>query len=56
MTQVTSARLETLSRMVADGSVKAHVDRTFPLDKVKEAFLARESGHLKGKIVLEIKK
>ena len=55
MTGVTTARLDALAKLVTDGNVKVHVERVFPLDKVKEAFLARESGHLKGKIVLQIK-
>ncbi len=56
MTQITTARLDHLARLVSEGTVKVHVDRTFPLDKVKDAFLAREAGHVKGKIVLQIRK
>jgi alcohol dehydrogenase len=55
MTQADTARLDRLAELVAAGKVKAHVDRVFPLGKVKEAFLAREAGHVKGKIVLQIK-
>jgi len=54
MTDVNTARLERLAELVAAGSVKVHVDRTFPLSEVKEAFLAREAGRVKGKIVLRI--
>ncbi len=55
MTEVTTARLERLSHLVADGSVKVHIDRVFPFEKVRDAFLAREAGHVKGKIVLRMK-
>ena len=55
MTQVTTARLERLAQLVAAGALKVHVDRAFPMDRVKEAFLAREAGRVKGKIVLQIK-
>ncbi len=52
MTQVTTARLEAIAELVRNGSVKVHVDRVFPVERVKEAFLAREGGKLRGKIVL----
>jgi len=56
MTGVTTERLNRLSRLVADGAIQIHVDRVFPFDKVKDAFLAREAGHVKGKIVLQMRK
>ncbi len=56
MTAVTTARLEQLAKLVAAGTVKAHVHRTFPLDQVQEAFRAREAGKIRGKIVLTIGK
>jgi hypothetical protein len=40
------------SRADASGTIKVHVDRIFPMEKVKEAFLARESGRVRGKVVL----
>jgi NADPH:quinone reductase-like Zn-dependent oxidoreductase len=55
MTQVSTAHLERLAQLVASGSLKIYVHRTFPLDKLKDAFLAREAGRVKGKIVLQIK-
>ncbi|MGA2613734.1 MAG: NADP-dependent oxidoreductase [Spirochaetia bacterium] len=51
-TQVTTARLNALSGLVSNGAIKVHVDRVFPVDKVKEAFLAREGGKVRGKVVL----
>jgi NADPH:quinone reductase-like Zn-dependent oxidoreductase len=55
MTDVNTARLERLAQLVAAGDVKPHVDRAFPLSDVQDAFLAREAGHVKGKIVLRIR-
>jgi alcohol dehydrogenase len=55
MTAVTTERLDRLSQLVAEGAVQVHVDRVFPLGKVKDAFLAREAGHVKGKIVLQMR-
>jgi NADPH2:quinone reductase len=55
MTDVTTARLERLAQLVAAGKVKVHVERTFPLSKITDAFRAREAGHVKGKIVLQIR-
>jgi NADPH:quinone reductase-like Zn-dependent oxidoreductase len=55
MTEVSTPRLERLTAMVANGKVKVHIERTFPLDKVQDAFRAREAGHGKGKIVLQIR-
>lgn len=51
MTDVATARLDRLAQLVTEG-VKVHLDRVFPFDKIKDAFLARESGHVKGKIVV----
>jgi alcohol dehydrogenase len=55
MTDVTTGRLNTLAAFIADGTVKPCIDRVFPLDNIRDAFLAREAGHLKGKIVLKIR-
>lgn len=55
-THATKEKLETLIQLVAEGVVQAHIDRTFPLDQVAEAFRTRETGTIRGKIVLEIKK
>jgi alcohol dehydrogenase len=52
MTQVTTARLNTIAELVKNGTIKVHVDRLFHVDKVQEAFLARESGKVRGKVVL----
>jgi NADPH:quinone reductase-like Zn-dependent oxidoreductase len=56
MTEVTTARLDRLAQLISTGAVKVHVDRVFSLDEVQDAFRAREAGHVKGKIVLQIRK
>jgi NADPH:quinone reductase-like Zn-dependent oxidoreductase len=43
--------LEELARLVDEGKLAVHVERTLPLDKVREAHELLES-HLPGKIVL----
>lgn len=55
MTQVTTARLNAVAELVSNGTIKVHVDRVFPLEKAREAFLARESGKVRGKVVLSIR-
>ena len=52
MTQVTTTRLDAVSDLVNRKVIKAHVHRVFPVDQVKEAFLAREGGNVRGKVVL----
>jgi NADPH:quinone reductase-like Zn-dependent oxidoreductase len=52
MTQVTTARLNAVADLVKNKTIRAHVERVFPVERVKEAFLARESGKVQGKIVL----
>jgi len=52
MTQVTTARLKAIAELVNKGIVKVHVDRVFPVEQVKDAFLAREGGKVRGKVVL----
>lgn len=53
-TQVTTARLNTIAELVKNKIIKVHVDRVFPVEKVKEAFLAREGGKVRGKVVLSL--
>jgi alcohol dehydrogenase len=53
---VITERLQRLARLVDDGIVTVHVHGTFPLEKIKDAFLAREGGKVLGKIMLQIRK
>ncbi len=55
MTKVTTARLDALRALVEAGAVKAHVDATFPLERIREAFDAKEKGTVIGKLVILIR-
>ncbi len=44
--------LEQLGAFVAEGTVKVVVDRTFPLESLREAMVYAERGHVVGKIVI----
>ncbi len=55
-TRVTTAALNELRKLVEKGVVKPYIGEVFALEDVQEAFAARESGVVSGKIVLEIKK
>lgn len=54
-TKVTTEALEQVSKLVEAGVIKPQVDKTFNLDQIQEAFKARESGVVQGKVVLKIK-
>lgn len=54
-THVTAEKLNTLRQLVEDKVITPHVDKIFPLADVQKAFEARESGTVKGKVVLQIK-
>lgn len=55
MTHVSTALLEQLCELVESGVVKPSVGKEFKLDQVQDAFIARESGTVDGKVVLTIK-
>lgn len=54
-TKITTEKLQALARLVENGVVKPQVTKTFPLDQVQQAFEARESGKVPGKVVVSIK-
>ena len=54
-TNVTTEALDRLRELVEAGAVKPQVGKIFPLEQVKDAFEARESGQVPGKVVLQIK-
>lgn len=54
-TRVTTTWLNQLRELVEAGVVTPHVDKIFPLEQAASAFEARESGTVKGKVVLQIK-
>lgn len=55
MTQVSSDKLNQLRQLAEAGTVKPNVGKVFSLDEIQEAFTARESGTVAGKVVLAIK-
>ena len=55
-THVTTEVLKRLAQLVDSGTIKIHVDKLFPLEKGKEGFQLLEEGHVRGKVVLEIKR
>ena len=48
--------LEEISLLIDEGKVKVHVSRVFPMEEVAEAHRESESWHVKGKLVLQIRK
>lgn len=53
-TETTTANLDELSRLVGADVITTRIGQTFPLDRASEAFAARESGKVDGKIVIHI--
>lgn len=53
-TKTTSEKLEKLAKLVEDGVVTPQIEKVYPLEQIKEAFEDRESGAVKGKIVIHI--
>lgn len=54
-TKVTTEALGQLRELIESGVVKPNVGKVFSLQEIQEAFIARESGSVSGKIVLAIK-
>lgn len=54
-TDSTPDRLQRLTKLVENGAIKVHVDKTFPLERTQEAFTYLEKSHPRGKMVLNIK-
>lgn len=54
-TRVNTEKLNKLAKLIEDSVVKPQIGKIFPLEKIQEAFKARESGNVHGKVVLEIK-
>jgi alcohol dehydrogenase len=53
-TRISSEDLTKLAELVDEGVITPHVDEVYPLEQVSGAFVARESGKVKGKVVLQI--
>ncbi|MET7363906.1 NADP-dependent oxidoreductase [Streptomyces sp. NPDC005562] len=50
----TSAVLDEVALLAAAGVLRPHVTATYPLDRADEALRAVESGHARGKVVIEV--
>ena len=46
-------QLEKIAALLAAGTIKPHIEAVFPLQEVKKAHDLLQSGHVRGKIVLE---
>jgi NADPH:quinone reductase-like Zn-dependent oxidoreductase len=46
------AQLREISRLVDEGTLRPHVDAIYPLADAREAFLAKSTKHIPGKVVL----
>jgi NADPH:quinone reductase-like Zn-dependent oxidoreductase len=53
-TKVATAVLDDLCQLVESGVVTPQIDQVFPLEQVEQAFITRERGGGRGKIVLRI--
>ncbi|MBI5357724.1 NADP-dependent oxidoreductase [Candidatus Saccharibacteria bacterium] len=54
MTNVTKNSLNSIRELVESGIVKPQLDKTFKLDEISQAFELKESGKVRGKIVIKI--
>lgn len=54
-THVTTEALDELRNLVEAGVVVPHVGAVFPLEQITEAFMARETGAAKGKVVIALR-
>ncbi len=54
-TQINTASLNQLKKLIEDGVIKPQIDREFPLDQTAEAFKHLETGSPQGKVVVRIK-
>jgi NADPH:quinone reductase-like Zn-dependent oxidoreductase len=54
VTQPTTERLTKLAALVDEGVITPRVDRVFPLERVADAFVYRETGKARGKVVVTV--
>lgn len=54
-TKTNTDHLRRLTELVDSGKINVNVDKVFPLEQVKEAFIYQEEVHPRGKVVLKIK-
>lgn len=54
-TQTNAAHLTRVKELVDNGKITVNIDKVFPLEQVKDAFIYQENVHPRGKIVLKLK-
>jgi alcohol dehydrogenase len=54
-TRVTPERLNAITKLVDDGTLKPIIDKVFPLDQAAEALEYQKTGLPKGKVVIQVK-
>lgn len=52
--EVTVENLRTLAQLMADGTIKAEIEKIYPLYEATEAHKKSESGHARGRILLQV--
>lgn len=53
-TRITTDRLLVLSQLVDSGKIKIQIDKIFPLEQAREAFIYQRDTHPRGKVVIQI--
>ena len=46
--------MQHIAAMLTDGSLKVHIDKTFPFKQIPQAHQEMENGKVKGKIVITV--
>lgn len=54
MAELKKSDLETLGGLMQSGTIKAVIDRAYPLDKISDALHYLEQGHARGKVVITV--
>jgi alcohol dehydrogenase len=55
-TRMSQEQLYRLAELVNKGVIKVHIDQVFPLDQAEQALAHLQTGHPRGKVVLDMKK
>jgi len=55
-TRMGQEQLSRLTELVNKGVIKVHIDQVFPLEQAEQALMHLQTGHPRGKVVLEIKR
>jgi NADPH:quinone reductase-like Zn-dependent oxidoreductase len=54
MPRFTQADLDNLARLVAEGTLKPVIDRTYPLERIAEAHTYVDQGHKRGNVIIVV--